>query len=231
MTILALLLDPSYENTGYAIVNEKGQALYTGSFQCVNVHAPQRVRAHEIAYRVGQFASTFPITHIGMEEPVYHGKRNACKSLDRLNGAIGQALYPRFPNVPIYDMEVKEWRDALEFTAPTKKKTDPEAVVKARLKAALLHLAQMLFPGVPFATVDAAEAALLGARLLLHLSGTRPFAPRAKKWKTKGTVSSTSSPTSSETSGSAASSPTRHSSKRLAIKSTSTAKTSPSSGS
>lgn len=178
--ILVLALDPSYVSTGYAVINDRDQALYSGTFQCTNPNAPQRQRANEIAYRVSQFAWELPLTHIGMEVAVGSGS-GACRPLDRLNGAIGLALYYRFPHVPIYDLEVREWRSVIGFVAPKNSKGETHNSKNARLKNALMLLAIGLFPTVPFATVDAAEAALMGQRLLLHLDGTSPFVKRVKK--------------------------------------------------
>lgn len=197
---VVVLLDPSYENTGYAVLpylhhNDVRHVMYSGSIRCVNAHRSQRERAYEIGAGLARLLEMLtghghrPV-FVGIEEPIYHGKRNACKSLDRLNGALGEKIYERIPYIRVYDMEVKEWRDALGFKAPTKTKDMPAALVKERLKAALVELAQQLFPNVVFATADAAEAALMGRRLLMHLDGTRPFAARAKRKKSTATTSS-----------------------------------------
>lgn len=191
--IKLLLLDPSYEATGFALLDGHCNLLDHGTFYCTNPDAPQRRRANEIAYRVGQYASTIrDLTHIGMEEPYAKGRVFVGVSLNRLNGAIGQKLWELLPHINIQDMKVDEWREKIGFSmkALALKRGDPDRTDK--IKRALLALAQERWPGVEFGTADAAEAALMGARYLMAINGTAPFEKKARKTRAAPGSSSTS---------------------------------------
>lgn len=209
-----LLLDPSYEATGFALLDGNCNVLDHGTLYCTNPDAPQRRRANEIAYRVGQYASTIrDLTHIGMEEPYAKGRVFVGVSLNRLNGAIGQKLWELLSHIDIQDMRVDEWREKIGFSlkALALKRSDPQR--NDKIKKALLTLAQERWPGAGFTTADPAEAALMGMRYLMAIHGTEPFEKRGQKPRAATGSSSTSGPskssaTSKDSSG-AQPSPTR----------------------
>lgn len=186
--LLILQLDPSYEGTGYALLNGRCEVLYSGTFRCTNEQASQQQRANEIAYHVGRFARTFPeLTHIGTEKAV-GSNSGACRPLDVLRGAICHALYLTHPHIEVQTMEVKEWRGAIDFKAPKCARSDKKK--NEKLKAALMELARARWPTVPFTTSDPAEAALMGMRYLMHIHGTKPFPPPKPRKKRAAPASS-----------------------------------------
>lgn len=191
--IKLLLLDPSYEATGYSVMDGLANILAHGQFLCTNPGASQRRRAHEIAYRIAQYASTIPdLTHIGMEEPYAKGRVFVGTSLNRLNGAIGDALYRVKPHIDIQDMRVDEWRSEIGYRekALGLKRKDPDR--NAKIKAELLRLARERWPGEQFSEADSAEASLMGVRYLMAIHGTKPFEKRGQKPRVASGSSSTS---------------------------------------
>jgi hypothetical protein len=171
-----LLLDPSYEATGFALLDGRANIIDKGVFRCVNEQLDQRRRGNEIAYRIGQYVSTRPgLTHIGMEVPYARGRVFVGESLNRLNGAIGAKLYDHRPDIYIQDMKVDEWRDKIGFSLKklALSRKDPRRTEK--IKGALLDLARARWPGMPFHTPDEAEACLMGIRYLMAIHGTLPF--------------------------------------------------------
>lgn len=170
-------LDPSITATGFAVVDGFGRCLYSGTFKPANPKATQRTRVYEIAYKVRRFLEEgdVDVTHIAMEEPPLHGTPTICQALNRLNGAISMAIYTAtFGRVPVVDLRVDEWRTALGFVAPKRTRGDKKA--NEKLKAALMLFAKRRWPESPFASNDAAEAALIAARGLAHFTGEKVVA-------------------------------------------------------
>lgn len=97
---------------------------------------------------------------------------------------MGVAVQTR-DQVQLVDVNVSECRKAVEFTPPKLPRKDKDRAKK--LKAALMAHAQKRWPGVEFATADAAEAALIALRGLMHVEGLHPIVvkPRRKPRKKK----------------------------------------------
>ncbi len=178
-------VDPSLSCTGWAIVNDRGDCLRSGSIRPRDAKASARVRGWDISHQVAYLVHEMKPTHVFMEEPTLGGHPSVSQALERLNGTIGMGIAIQTGcSLKVEDVNVKEWRLAVGFTAPkrvSKSVKDFRKLNEKHLKDALIKHAAGRWPSISFSTADAAEAALIALRGLMHVDGCHPIVVKPRK--------------------------------------------------
>ncbi len=184
-------IDPNLERTGWAIVDEYGACLRSGTVGPDSPKGSARVRGNQIAYKLAQMLPELNPSHVFCEEPLMFGQVNISIKLAQLNGAIGMGVAVQsIHRLVVADLNVTEWRKAMGFHFE-RIKNEKQHARTTRLKAAITRHAEARFPGVQFANPDAAEAALIALRGLMHVSGVHPIAVKPRKVRKPGAKSKT----------------------------------------
>lgn len=188
--IRVLGIDASMTATGWGLVGAGGELLRRGV-----VHGPPsakfgyRARIAAIAVTLGRIVDDLARdglapTHVAVEEGLVYGSRAVTKRLLQVNGGIGVLLFVAVPQAEFIDLEVKEWREAVEFKfVPRPGETDKERT--NRLKAELVVHAELLWKGIKFDTADEAEGAMQALRGYWHFADIKPIVPKPKKKRKK----------------------------------------------
>lgn len=184
--VRVLGVDPSLTRTGWAIVDEWGACLRSGVIVPLNPKASARARGICIAYQLAQKLPSLGPTDIAVEAPIVYGQPNITVKLCQLNGAIGMGIgVQTLQRQTILDLNISEWRPAVGFHFKAIKGEDTHKRTE-RLKQEILAHAEKRWPGVTFGSADAAEAALIALRGLMHVTGLHPIALPVRKPRKKG---------------------------------------------
>lgn len=188
--IRVLGIDASMTATGWGLVGAGGELLRRGVVRGPDSSkSGYRARIAAIAVTLGRIVDGLAQdgltpTHVVVEEGLVYGARVATLRLLQVNGGIGVLVFLAAPQAEFLDLEVREWRAAVEFSFTHRKGEDSEERTR-RLKAELIVHAETLWKGLKFDTADEAEGAMQALRGYWHFAGIKPIVPKPKKPRKK----------------------------------------------